>query len=345
MSQTVEGVLQAAREPLEGVDRPHQPGVLRRAGGENAQDLLIRRLLVEPVEAVPYGRERANSLRAGPEEQFPQQSLLSSSKPVRVEGSGEGLPFGHREDVDGARRTPFESAPHRGRAALDERLSPCPATVGVVIHPGLDQRTALLSQVEVDVRDAEVHRQPLVDPVEAEDARRLEIGRRVDVLVVVQSPPDHLHPRHALRQGHRGSGSHERLHHEPLPDEERRRIEPSGVTLQLLDDPRADRDRGQEADALHALAHGRDEPDGELVGGLVEAHRVERAFARADGVEGGEEGEDRAGHGVAWNVCGAPRVSSDALDPVLAAFEIKAPSKHLNDRSRTRPARSRIPST
>ena len=118
----------------------------------------------------------------------------------------------------------------------------------------------------MNVQQSEMDREALVDPMESEDTRGLEVAAGVDVSVLRERSSSHAGSRHAPDRRVVPHLSRQRLYDEPLPHEVRGGIRVAGVALQVLDHERADRHRGQESDPQHALAHGRHELHGELIG-------------------------------------------------------------------------------
>src|SRR5205085_4003303 len=89
----------------------------------------------------------------------------------------------------------------------------------MIALPCLDQLVAVSEQNKAVVNDAQILREALVDAVEAEDLRRLEIRAGVEVpLRLAQPEAGFENSWNRARAGLR-TASHERLNHVPLEGE------------------------------------------------------------------------------------------------------------------------------
>src|SRR6185437_4044363 len=119
----------------------------------------------------------------------------------------------------------------------------------------------------------------LVHAVKAKDARGLKITATIQVPGLRNGSSSDQCARNSPDARLRTHRAYQCLDDQPFPSEGRCRIRSRRVAVNPLAHQRADCDGGQETYALHALADSRHELRRQLIGDLIEAHRVKSALA------------------------------------------------------------------
>ena len=142
------------------------------------------------------------------------------------------------------------------------------------------------------VGDAEMHRKPFVDTIEAKDPGGGQIRSCVEAIVVVDRAPRDADagnaPSAAILSGSIVATDN-RFDDVPLPGEVGCGFPIARVRLQPLRDEGPDSHGGQESHSQHPLPYRRHELRAEQVSDLVEPEGIERALAGSWRIRGCQE--------------------------------------------------------
>src|SRR5688572_32949678 len=131
------------------------------------------------------------------------------------------------------------------------------------------------------IHQAKMDGHSLIDAMEAKHTWRLKIASRIQVSVLFDRSMCDESSRNTPDRGVICHRPDEGLDNQPLPNKERRRIALGRSIIDILNDKRADRNCGQEADALHPFTHGWNKLRGKLIGDQVQSKRVDRTLGNA----------------------------------------------------------------